>query len=541
MRDTIVSTTKTDHYYDECNRIQKIDANGVISTYHYDPYGQLIREDNQALDKTYVYAYNEIGNVVSVSAYSYTAADSAPSGIPVTTSFGYTNDRLTSFGGATIAYNAIGCPTTHEGKNLTWSNGKLSRMFSGTVATGTSSYNYTYNAFGQRVSKTYSYLAGTSSAVQIGQLTGANKTYYYDHAGRLISETVSKTYNSAASSSESIVFLYDESSIIGMVRTDNGVASTYYFQRNLLGDVVAIYDTSGNMVAKYLYDAWGNCTVSSETTNYAVANANPIRYRGYYYDDDTGLYYCNARYYSPKWRRFISPDDTAYLDPENVNGLNLYCYCNNDPVNYCDPSGYMPEWLGTTLKILAGVAIIVGCVVGSMLTGGMMSVVLAGAAIGAAAGGIGAGISTAISGGDIHDFGNAFLMGTATGAASGAVAASPLGTWWQAGINAAISMTSYAGTQALSGNNITLGGLVTSGVFGFACGFIGQNGWMQEWKTCSFITFGGRNALKHVVSMVGTETLLRMTLPAFAIGGIEGGIYGRISEFFNPEGSFFGI
>ena len=51
------------------------------------------------------------------------------------------------------------------------------------------------------------------------------------------------------------------------------------------------------------------------------------------------MYYCNARYYSPKWRRFISPDDTAYLDPESVNGLNLYCYCNNDPVNYYDPSG----------------------------------------------------------------------------------------------------------------------------------------------------------------------------------------------------------
>ena len=70
-----------------------------------------------------------------------------------------------------------------------------------------------------------------------------------------------------------------------------------------------------------------------------MANANPIRYRGYYYDDDTGLYYCNARYYSPKWRRFISPDDTAYLDSDSPNGLNLYCYCNNDPVNYADPSG----------------------------------------------------------------------------------------------------------------------------------------------------------------------------------------------------------
>lgn len=124
-----------------------------------------------------------------------------------------------------------------------------------------------------------------------------------------------------------------------MVRTVGSTANTYYFQRNLLGDVVAIYDTSGNMVAKYLYDAWGNCTISSETTNTVVANANPIRYRGYYYDDDTGLYYCNARYYSPKWRRFISPDDTSYLDPESVNGLNLYCYCNNDPVNYANPTG----------------------------------------------------------------------------------------------------------------------------------------------------------------------------------------------------------
>ena len=82
-----------------------------------------------------------------------------------------------------------------------------------------------------------------------------------------------------------------------------------------------------------------NCTISGETTDIAVANANPIRYRGYYYDEDTGLYYCNARYYSPKWRRFISPDDTAYLDPESVNGLNQYCYCNNDPVNLVDPSG----------------------------------------------------------------------------------------------------------------------------------------------------------------------------------------------------------
>ena len=74
-----------------------------------------------------------------------------------------------------------------------------------------------------------------------------------------------------------------------MEYTVGSTTSTYYFHRNLLGDVVGIYDTSSNLVAKYLYDAWGNCTISGESTNTAVAAANPIRYRGYYYDEETGL------------------------------------------------------------------------------------------------------------------------------------------------------------------------------------------------------------------------------------------------------------
>ena len=94
------------------------------------------------------------------------------------------------------------------------------------------------------------------------------------------------------------------------------------------------------MLVRYTYDAWGNCTIHSSTTNNILARVNPIRYRSYYYDKDTGLYYLNARYYNPAWRRFISPDDSSYLDPETPNGLNLYAYCNNDPVNYSDPSGH---------------------------------------------------------------------------------------------------------------------------------------------------------------------------------------------------------
>ncbi len=117
----------------------------------------------------------------------------------------------------------------------------------------------------------------------------------------------------------------------------------------------------GNTVVRYKYDAWGNCNRFA-SSNADLAYYNPIRYRSYYHDEDIGLYFLNARYYNPAWRRFISPDDSSYLDPESVNGLNLYCYCNNDPVNYADPSGrFMIStavavgfWIGLAIGALAG-------------------------------------------------------------------------------------------------------------------------------------------------------------------------------------------
>ena len=319
------------------------------------------------LAKTFIDEYNDIDNLTAVKAYPYTLS-TTPAGTPVTTTFGYTDDRLTSFAGTTIGYNTMGCPTTYEGKTATWSKGKLSRLSSGTRLTGMASHSYSYNGYGQRISRSYSYTAGTSglNPVPLGQLTASSRKYYYDHSGRLIAEDVTKTYYGEGTTTENIVFLYDESGIIGMELTTGSATNLYYFQRNLQGDVVAIYDTNGTLKAKYLYDAWGNCTISSETTSYDVANANPICYRGYYYDSDTDLYYCNARYYSPKWRRFISPDDTAYLDVESVNGLNLYCYCNNDPVNFADPSGH--ALVALALIILAA-STIIGGVLGGFYEG----------------------------------------------------------------------------------------------------------------------------------------------------------------------------
>ena len=111
----------------------------------------------------------------------------------------------------------------------------------------------------------------------------------------------------------------------------------YFYRKNLQGDIIGIYDSRWNLLGLYEYDAWGNLLsqVGSE-----ILNINPFRYRGYYYDAETGLYYLNSRYYDPEIGRFISPDSLAYLEPETCNGLNLYAYCRNNPVMYTDPYGF---------------------------------------------------------------------------------------------------------------------------------------------------------------------------------------------------------
>ena len=267
--------------------------------------------------------------------------------------------------------NSNGGVATYDGCDYSWSKGKLSTIYR---ALGGSSrailptlqssqtYSFGYNGLGQRVSSGYNYVNISSSSLQMGELTAYNKKFSYDHSGRLIYETNTKTYYQEGSETYEIVYLYDDSGVVGMAYIKNGVTSAYYFQKNLMGDVVAIYDTNGAKIASYNYDAWGNCTIASNTTNYTIAHANPFRYRSYYYDEDTKLYYLNARYYSPEFRRFISPDDTSYLNPESVNGLNLYCYCNNNPVMYVDPIGLNP----TYGIILSFAVIIVFAIIGGI-------------------------------------------------------------------------------------------------------------------------------------------------------------------------------
>ena len=338
----------TEYEYDACGRITSVKENNKLSTYQYDKIGQLIRENNKHLDKTFIYSYNEIGNITSVKTYAYAEAGTAPTGSYTTKSYTYDGthkDRLTNFNGTGISYNTVGCPTKYQGKSLTWVKGKLTGMSSGTFATGTRSYSFVYNAQGQRVTSSYKFLEGTSSLtpIETGEVIEYTTSYRYDHFGRLHSESTTKMLYGIGSATTKIEYLYDESRAIGFRYTYAGVTTPYYYRRNLQGDVIEIYDTGNSRVVRYDYDAWGNCTIASGTTDQVIARANPIRYRGYYYDVETQLFYCNSRYYSPELCRWISPDSIEYLDPQNINGLNLYAYCMNDPINYADPSGHWGE------------------------------------------------------------------------------------------------------------------------------------------------------------------------------------------------------
>ena len=114
-------------------------------------------------------------------------------------------------------------------------------------------------------------------------------------------------------------------------------------------------------MVKYKYDVLdGSDTVNTSGT--FIGNINPFRYKGYYYDKESNMYYCKSRYYVPEWCRFLNADSIEYLDPSNINGMNLYAYCNNDSVNKIDPSGHF----AISLTVLG---LIIGAVVGATAGG----------------------------------------------------------------------------------------------------------------------------------------------------------------------------
>ncbi len=317
-------------------RIQDSDTNasgGTTKTisYQYDELNRLTREDNQVLNKTVTYSYDLGGNLVSEKEYAYTTG-TLPAAAPVTKTGTYDTvwkDKLLNWNGTAMTYDAIGNMLTKGSTTYTWTQGrKLASVQNG------KSIQYFYDHTGNRTRKVVDGVTTQfryAGDLLVSERTGSEKNlwYRYDSAGNVISVTYDSVF--------------------------------YTYVRNVQNDVIAMIDSKGNEVVRYTYDSWGRVMSITGSMRDSLGERNPFRYRGYYYDTETGLYYLKNRYYDTEIRRFINSDTVVGKIPENSN---VFAYCGSNPINRADYNGHFYfaiagveigiEWLGGLLGGIVG-------------------------------------------------------------------------------------------------------------------------------------------------------------------------------------------
>ena len=325
------------------NKIVAYDANGNITqygstTYEYDGLNRLVRENNQELGKTFVWTYDAGGNITSRTKYNYTPPDEDNLGAYISQDeYRYNNswkDQLTYFHNVIecpdcdsqndniraidpvplclykgISYDKSGNPTAYRGNAFVWSRGSL--LTQATLKDGRV-IDISYDAQGRRKSK-------TKGAIY--------HNYTYDQ-GKLV-----QLRTNFGGDSATLTFIYDSQGVQGFTYNNR----VYHYVKNLFGDVTDIYCGSTHIV-HYTYDAFGNHTVNhfsddlSWIGNGLIGTVNPFKYRSQLYDEDLGFYYIQGRYYDHAIGRFISSARVSNLNPQAINGLNLYSYAGNNPI-----------------------------------------------------------------------------------------------------------------------------------------------------------------------------------------------------------------
>lgn len=326
--------------YDEMGNIAKVYENGELSVrYTYDKLSRLIREDNKAIGETCLFDYDNNGNILTKRTLAFTlkGKEEVEELSSTAREYTYEGDRLLSYNGETFTYDGLGNPKTYRGKPLTWSKGRQLTNYNGTT--------FGYDGQGQRTSK-------------------GNIIYTYGSDGKLLKQ------------SDGWEFLYDNGGVMGFIYGNTTDDNRYLYRKDILGNITGILDKNGKIIVKYKYDAWGNhaavclnlkdgreefCDITDETISFTgkyadyktLAEKNPFRYRSYYYDTETDMYYLKTRYYDPEIGRFITIDGVSYLAPNTINGLNLYAYCNNNPVMRVDPEGNSSISMSTIVDAVA--------------------------------------------------------------------------------------------------------------------------------------------------------------------------------------------
>ena len=403
--------------------------------YTYDGQNQLRTEtrytyssntDTTGTSVTYTYNYDTAGNLQSVqkngaTVQTYTYGDSQ------------WRDLLTKVGGTTISYDASGNPknwyngTTYTG--LTWKNGRQLAQ----ITTGGRTSAYRYDADGIRTYK------------KVGSVAHEYRTLN----GKVVYEKIG-----SGSTAKIMIFSYDAQGRPFAVKysTNNGGSYiTYFYALNQQGDVVKNFrslpsrDSNGNLnglteavYATYTYDAWGNILSQSGS----MASTNPLRYRGYYYDSETGFYYLQSRYYDPATRRFINADVYSSTDSSDAVSCNMFAYCGNNPTSRSDETGDFWNF-------------IVGAVVGAVVN-----------AVSTAVDAVKEGGLDALSDGKTWA---KIGVSAAGGLVSGALAASGVGLGASILGNTAISMAQNAANQAIDNGGLKsfdVGDMVIDGFIG---------------------------------------------------------------------------
>ena len=301
--------------YDDNGNIASATLNGKWTGYTYDELGQLIQVNDRSDTRsgsdgtTWTYSYDLGGNILQKQRFAY--KDTTTPLETVTYEYGDANwrDKLTAVNGNAIRYDAIGNPLNDGTWTYTWQNGRQLQKMQKSGVTA----EFVYNADGLRVQKT------VNGVVTDYVLHGKNVV----HMKR---------------GNDELHFFYDAQNRPAVV-VYNGVP--YAYVKSLQGDIVAILDENGNMVVSYGYDAWGAplwCTGELAET---LGKVQPFRYRGYVFDEETGLYYLRSRYYNPGWGRFANAD--ALIGAGKLLSHNLFAYCSNCSVCYTDASGFEEE------------------------------------------------------------------------------------------------------------------------------------------------------------------------------------------------------
>lgn len=428
--------------YDASGNITAISNGGKTTTYVYDSLDQLTRENNQAAGKTWVYTYDNGGNILTKKEYSYTTGTLGTALDTITYGYGDSSwkDLLTSYDGQALTSDTLGNLTNDGTWSYTWQHGRQLAQMSKPNGGGTENISFTYDAKGHRIAK---------ERETTGSVDGNSYRYAFTAEYTYLDDMLTDMkWTEIDGSDSSFHFTYDAVGPMSMTFC----GAEYFYLKNAQGDVTGLVDSSGTQVVAYTYDAWGNILSTTGSMADSLGYTNPLRYRGYFYDTETGLYYVSSRYYNPRIGRFINTDDVDLL---GINGdfasLNLFAYCGNNPVSREDTNGEC--WIS----------------VGIMAVGGLI-----GAAISA--------VSSAVTQKALTGTVNWKSVGVAaaTGFVSGAIAASPLGLAGQVIAGGVTGGLSYAADCLVNNKAMKLDEAIVSVGMGAISGRIGGSGANQK-------------------------------------------------------------